>query len=59
VPTASNLDDVKDEDVPNAVDVKVAPGGTVCLFTLAATHLVADIAGYFTEQSDIVYQPQL
>ena len=47
-PTASNLNYVKGQNVPNLVNVKLAADGTVCLFTMAATHLVADVGGYFT-----------
>lgn len=47
-PTTSNLNYVADLTVPNAVIARVGSGGTVCLFDMAATHLIVDIAGYIT-----------
>ena len=48
VPTASNLNFVAGDTVPNAVVVKVGAGGKVCLFAAeSATHLIADVNGYF------------
>jgi hypothetical protein len=48
VPTASNLNFVAGDTVPNAVVVKVGVGGKVCLFAAeSATHLIADVNGYF------------
>jgi hypothetical protein len=47
LPTASNLNYVAGQTVPNAVITKVSPAGTVCLYTLKATHLVVDAAGHF------------
>lgn len=32
------------------VTVKLAADGTVCLYTLARAHLLADVAGYLTDQ---------
>lgn len=45
VPTASNLNFVAGETVPNAVVATVGSGGKVCLFAAAATHLVVDAFG--------------
>jgi hypothetical protein len=48
LPTASNLNFVAGDTVPNAVVVKLGAGGKVCLFAAeAATHLIADTNGYF------------
>ena len=46
-PTASNLNFTTGQTVPNAVVAKVGSGGSVCLFTSAPTHLIADVNGYF------------
>lgn len=47
-PTASNLNYTTGQTIPNAVLTKLSASGTVCLYTLSATHLVVDVAGYFT-----------
>jgi hypothetical protein len=50
LPGVSSLNYVTDATVPNAVIVKVGTGGKVCLFTASgATHLIADVNGYFPE----------
>jgi hypothetical protein len=46
-PTASNLNYGAGQNVPNLVTVKVGTGGQVCLFSLARTHVVADVSGWF------------
>ena len=46
-PTASNLNYTKGTTIANAVIAKVGAGGKVCLYTDAATHLVADVTGWF------------
>ena len=46
-PNASSLNYVAGATVANAVVVKVGDGGQVCLFTQSATHLIADVNGYF------------
>jgi subtilisin family serine protease len=45
-PVASNLNFVAGQVVPNAVLAKIGTGGQVCLFTSAATDIVADVNGY-------------
>ena len=50
-PTASNLNYVAGQTVPNAVVVPVAADGTVCLYTHAAADLIVDVNGAFTEGS--------
>jgi hypothetical protein len=47
-PLASDLNYAPGETRPNLVVVKVGAGGKVALFTLAGTHVVVDVAGYFT-----------
>ena len=46
-PTASNLNYVAGQVVAVAALSRVAPAGTVCVFTLAATHIIVDAAGEF------------
>ena len=46
-PNAANLNYSAGQTVPNLVIAKIGTGGKVCLFTLAATHLIADVNGYF------------
>ncbi len=48
VPGASNLNPIRGLDVANHVMVPLGPGGRVCLTTSSSTHLVADVAGFFT-----------
>lgn len=47
-PLVSDLNYATGEIRPNLVVVKVGAGGKVALFTPAATHVVFDVAGYFT-----------
>jgi hypothetical protein len=49
-PTGSNLNYVAGSTIPNAVVARVGAGGKVCLYTYGATHLIADINGYFPDQ---------
>jgi hypothetical protein len=51
-PEASNLNFTAGETVPNLVTAKLSTVGTVCLFAQRSTHLVADVAGYFTDVPD-------
>lgn len=46
-PNASNLNFGVGSTVANNVIVKVSATGTVCLYNHQATHLIADISGYF------------
>ncbi len=51
-PTASNLNYVAGQTVPNLVKVKVGAGGSVTFFHPAGyTHLVADVAGWYSDAS--------
>jgi hypothetical protein len=54
LPTASNLNYVAGQTVPNAVISKLSAAGTVCLFASAATHLIVDITGYFAATTVLV-----
>jgi hypothetical protein len=45
-PLAANLN-LTGETKTNLVVAKVGDGGRVCIYTSQATHLIADIAGYF------------
>jgi hypothetical protein len=47
-PTASNLNFVGGQTVPNLVTVRLSAAGTLCLFTSATTHLVADVAAWYS-----------
>ena len=46
-PLSSNLNYVKGQTIPNAVIVGLGPTGTVDIFSLASTHVVVDVVGYF------------
>jgi hypothetical protein len=46
-PTSSNLNLTAGSTSPNLVISKVGVNGTVCLYTLSGTHLLADVMGYF------------
>ena len=52
-PTASNLNYVKGQSIPNAVVSKIGSDGKVCVFTQAATHLIVDVNGYFPAVSSL------
>ena len=47
IPTASNINYVAGSTVAGLVVAKIGDGGAVCLFTSTATHLIADVDGYF------------
>ena len=50
-PLASNLNYTAGQTTSNAVIAKVGANGKVCLYTPAATHLIADVNGYFPGSS--------
>jgi hypothetical protein len=51
-PTASNLNvTFAGQNIANLVVVKLGTGGQVSLFTQSGTHLVADVAGWFGDDS--------
>lgn len=53
-PTASSLNYVPGQVVPNAVLAKLDPQGRVCIYTRAATHLVVDVNGAIAAGSRIL-----
>ncbi len=59
MPEVSNLNLQQGQTIPNAVTVKVAADGTVCVFTNATTHLLADVAGYYTGDPDTGFVPTI
>jgi hypothetical protein len=46
-PEASNVNYVAGQNVPNLATVKLAADGSLCIYALASTHVIADVAGYF------------
>ena len=46
LPTASNLNYVAGQTIPNLVVSKLSAAGTVCLYTKAPADLIVDVAGY-------------
>jgi hypothetical protein len=46
-PTVSNLNTTPGGTVPNAVITKIGTNGNICIYTNNATHLIADINGYY------------
>jgi hypothetical protein len=47
LPVVSNLNFVSGDTVPNLVATPLNAAGQMCLFTSAATNLIADVAGYY------------
>jgi sugar lactone lactonase YvrE len=45
-PLASNLNYAAGQNVPNLVTAPIGANGDVCLYTMSATHLVADLNGW-------------
>ncbi|MEQ8437278.1 MAG: hypothetical protein RIB65_07270 [Ilumatobacter fluminis] len=52
MPTASNLNYLPGQVIPNAVLVKIGDGGKVCIYAHASTHLLVDVNGAFGPASD-------
>jgi hypothetical protein len=52
-PTASNVNHSSGETVPNLVTVQLSATGTVCLFAQRDVHLLADVAGYFSDSTEL------
>ena len=46
VPTASNVNYRAGVDIANSVIVQLDAGGKACIYTFAATQLLADVNGY-------------
>ncbi|MFK7919764.1 MAG: hypothetical protein AB8G14_16935 [Ilumatobacter sp.] len=49
-PTASNLNVRSDRNVANLTTVKLSAQGTVCVASSTTTHVIADVAGFLTDQ---------
>lgn len=47
-PTASNVNYAPGQTIANAVVARVGAGGAVCVFNLAPTDVIVDVAGYLT-----------
>jgi hypothetical protein len=47
IPNSSNLNYTATATIANAVIAKLGPGGKICIYTNATTHLVTDINGYY------------
>jgi subtilase family serine protease len=57
-PTASNLNFLAGQTTANLVTVPVGSNGKVNIYNLAGTtHVIADLAGYYTTGSGSLYQP--
>ncbi len=52
-PTVSNLNYYAGQTVPNLVTVKLPADKRVCFYALTQTHLLADLAGWYSPSSDI------
>lgn len=50
-PTASNLNFRTGVTIANGVIAKIGAAGKVCIYVTNATHLLADVSGYFTAAS--------
>ena len=46
LPTASSINYGPGTTRPNELVAKLSPAGTICVYTLAPTHVVVDVAGY-------------
>jgi hypothetical protein len=46
-PTASNLNFVQGQTVPNLVTTAISSSGFVCLYVYGKAHLLADVVGYY------------
>lgn len=56
-PSVSNVNYVANQDVPNAVTVPLGTGaaaGKINIWTVASTHLIIDVAGYYTSGTPTV-----
>ena len=53
-PTASNLNYVAGQTIPDAVVSKIGAAGKVCIFTQQTAHLIADVSGYFPADSTLI-----
>lgn len=51
MPVVSNVNYGAGETNPNLATVKLAADGTLCLYSLSRTHVLADVAGYVTDEN--------
>ena len=51
-PTASSLNYLSGQTIPNAALAKLSTSGTVCIFTQRAAHIVVDVSGWFPATTD-------
>jgi len=52
IPLASNVNYTVGHTVPNSVEVGVPASGLVCVYSQVTTHVVVDLAGWFTSSSN-------
>jgi hypothetical protein len=57
LPTASNLNFVAGQTVPNLVTVSLGASGHVCFFASVATHLVTDLSGWYEPGGGSGFEP--
>lgn len=57
-PTASNLNYTRGQTVPNQVTVALAASAKVCFYTFTATHLLADLNGWYVLGAGTGYEAQ-
>jgi hypothetical protein len=48
-PDASNLNFTNGQVIPNTVIAPVDPNGNICFYSYGKTHILADVAGYFSK----------
>ena len=51
-PTASSLNYLAGQTIPNAALAKLSTNGTVCIYTQRAAHIVVDVSGWFPATTD-------
>jgi hypothetical protein len=56
-PLASNLNYVAGDIIPNGVIAPVSANGEVCLYSLAETHVIVDLAGWFPGEAFVGSTP--
>ncbi len=53
IPTASTINYTPGQTIANAVTTQLSPTGTICIYTLATTHIIIDATGYTTDDSTL------
>lgn len=56
-PNASNVNYGEGETVPNLVTVPIGSDGSVCFYTSARSHLIADLQGWYSGDGEARYAP--